>query len=246
MDLTPIKDILNLKKEAIISEAEGILADIETKWHKSKKFSYNLNDGNKVGVQTYDTHRKDVHWCARVSLFDKIDPVTQKAYFQKLYDFLGGSTYNLSETHSEFEKKYIHELESYRVWPHPLADDQQESSITYLAELIYKFPFPIQKRVFHELIHVSKDPVRRRLIIVSYAVDPSLFKDPPTNFVPAQYTSIESVTFDSDNNLKWQMCTCSNPGGLIPDWLSKISMPSAIAKDVPSFLNWAHSTKTDH
>lgn len=245
MYFQPIKDISNLKSADIILESESFIADIETKWDKSKTFSYNLNDGNRVCVQTYNTHRRNVHWCARVSLFDKIDPFIQEAYFQKLYDFLGGSTQDLSQTHSEFEKKYIHELESYRLWPHPLEDDKLESSITYLAELIYKFPFPIQKRMFHELIHVSKDPVRRRLIIVSYPVDPSLFKDPSTTLVPAQYTSIESVTFDSGGRLKWQMCTCSNPGGLIPDWLSRVSMPSAIAKDVPSFLNWAHSIKTD-
>ena len=36
----------------------------------------------------------------------------------------------------------------------------------------------------------------------------------------------------------WIMCTASDAKGVLPVWLQKPALPSAIAKDVPLFMEW--------
>lgn len=196
-----------------------------------------------VEVQTY--HKKGLNsdrWSARSSNLSELDNASKKKYYLNIRKFIVGSMSDLEQTHTHYEKKYIHELVHFSLKPISLAPNKNFKSFSYLAKLEYKFPFPLKRRVFYELIHICQSHDESESYIISLAVDPKRFEDDTNNMVHGTYTSIEKICYnDSTSNLEWIMCTCSSPGGFIPNWLTKISMNAAIAKDVPSFLNWSDS-----
>ena len=105
--------------------------------------------------------------------------------------------------------------------------------------MFYKFQFPLKKRVFHVLVHIVKAKDLKEAFVITLALDQSLFENKAHGFVLARYTSIEKIAFDEETNqLVWSMATCSSPGGYIPDIVTKMGLPPAVAKDVPHFLNW--------
>jgi len=166
----------------------------------------------------------------------------KRRYYSKLENYIVGSMTSLENTHTEYEKQYIHELVHYELKPITLKPNNDFETFTYLARLEYKFPFPLKRRVFFELIHICKSRTESLSYIISLSIDPACFQNESLHMVHARYTSIEKISYDkSTNDLEWKMATCSSPEGSIPDWLSRLSINAAIAKDVPSFLNWSDS-----
>lgn len=55
--------------------------------------------------------------------------------------------------------------------------------------------------------------------------------------VRGKYVSVECVK-ESDKGVEWLMATSSDAGGNIPRFMTNSSLPSSIAEDVPSFLQW--------
>jgi hypothetical protein len=64
------------------------------------------------------------------------------------------------------------------------------------------------------------------------------------SLVMAAYTSIERVRIlPSKRDVEWIMATASDAGGVLPQWMQNLAVPSAIAKDVELFLSWIPSTR---
>lgn len=244
MNSVPLKSITDLKSEHLTAEAEEIIKCIDKTWVKDKYFSYKLERKlETVGVQTF--HKDGLngdYWCARHSTLNELNTGDRIAYCSKLYTYIVGSMESLTDTHTEYEKRYIHELKDFDLKEMTLTANEKYDTFTYLARLYYKFPFPLKQRVFHELVHVCKSKTDSTVFIITLAIDPRCYAEESVNMVKARYTSIEQISFEeATNQLHWIMCTCSNAGGAIPNWLSKRSINAAIAKDVPCFLNWSDS-----
>lgn len=244
MNSKPLKSVRDIDSEELSNQAKNIIDSIEKIWKQDKNYMYKLNKLNcDVNVQTYHNDRlNDDYWCARVSRLKEINFKAKKDYFSKLEKYIVGSITCLEKTHTEYEKQYIHELVDYELKPITLTPNKDFDTFTYLARLEYKFPFPLKRRVFFELIHICKSRTESLSYIISLAIDPNCFQIENSQMVNARYTSVEKIFYDnSTDDLEWKMATCSNPGGSIPGWLSKLSINTAIAKDVPSFLNWSDS-----
>ncbi|CAG88092.1 DEHA2E12540p [Debaryomyces hansenii CBS767] len=244
MNSTPLKSISDLDSEDLCNQAKSITDSIEKTWKEDKKYTYKLNKLNSdINVQTYHNDRlNDDYWSARVSALKEVSFNDRKEYFSKLEEYIVGSMNCLEKTHTEYEKQYIHELVDYELKPITLKPNKDFDTFTYLARLEYKFPFPLKRRVFFELIHICKSRTESLSYVISLAIDPKFFQSESSRMVNARYTSVEKIFYgNSTDDLEWKMATCSTPGGSIPGWLSKLSINSAIAKDVPSFLNWSDS-----
>ena len=244
MNAIPLKSVNGLNSEELSNKAEKIINSIGKIWKTDKKYTYKLNKVNSnINVQTYHIDKLNGdYWCARVSTLKEIDVEDKRRYYSKLEKYIVGSISSLENTHTEYEKQYIHELVDYELKPITLTPNKDFETFTYLARLEYKFPIPLRRRVFFELIHICKSRMESLSYIISLPIDPTCFQSESLNIVHARYASIEKISYDkSTNDLEWLMATCSSPGGSIPDWLSKLSINKAIAKDVPSFLNWSDS-----
>lgn len=60
-----------------------------------------------------------------------------------------------------------------------------------------------------------------------------------TGYTRGKYVSVEHVAELPDGKVEWTMAVSSDPGGLVPKFISEMSMPSKISEDVPSFVKWA-------
>lgn len=244
MNSIPLKSVSDLDSEELCDQAKNITDSIEKIWKDDKKFTYKLNKLNRdVSVQTYHNDKlNDDYWCARVSRLKEVSFKDRKEYFSKLEKYIVGSMSSLENTHTEYEKQYIHELVDYELKPVTLTPNKDYDTSTYLARLEYKFPFPLKRREFFELIHICKSRTQSLSYIISLSIEPNCFQSESSQMVNARYTSVEKIFYDnSTDDLEWKMATCSTPGGSIPGWVSKLSINTAIAKDVPSFLNWSDS-----
>lgn len=239
MNSTPLKTIDYLDSQALLKESKQIIDSVTT-WKKSKLYNYDLVSGKKVAVQTYTSTINNDYWCARDSSLKELSHEKKQVY-QNLLKYIVGSTVDQHKTHTEYETKYVDEIYDYKLEPASLKNSD-ENTITYKGQMYYKFQFPLQRRIFHELVHIVKAKDESHAYVITLALDPSLFANKEPSFVPARYTSIEKIAYDEDKNeLVWSMATCSSPGGLVPDWITKMGLPPAVAKDVPHFLNWVAS-----
>lgn len=240
MNLTPIVDITSLDSQKLLAEAKQI-ADSIGSWKRKAQHTYTLKNKKLITVPVYATELNNNEWFARVSDFHEFDSGLKQRFYDFFVKYILGSTTDLTKTHSEYELKYIHEVYDYKVEPYELAGTDPATSFTYLLRSYYKFPSPLKKRIFYELVHIYKSPDSNEGYVITLALDPKNFLDPHSNdLVVAKYTSIERFSF-IDDKLNWLMCTCSTPGGWIPNWMVNLSITGAIAKDVPSFLDWAET-----
>lgn len=247
MNTAPLKGFSELDPDQLLEKSERIISSVNVNWTQDRTFKYKLNKEKQdsIHVDTFHKALYNEHWSARLSSLNNLSADEKRRYFDGLMKYLVGSIGDISKSHTQYEKNYIHELVDYDIMP---AEFPQKSSIMsdsggYLVELHYHFPFPLRKRVFYEMIYLCKNKAQDKAYIISLPVDPICFPEKGAiGNELGRYTSIEKISFDeSKNELTWLMCTCSSAGGLIPQWLTNFSLNHAIAKDVPSILNWIDS-----
>ncbi|EGW30576.1 uncharacterized protein SPAPADRAFT_143874 [Spathaspora passalidarum NRRL Y-27907] len=207
------------QRDTLVKESIAKIDSIN-KWHPSKTFNYSLESGGTVQVKTFKTTMNNQTWFARTS-------TVPKAYHDSLAKYIAGDS-EYGKTHSDYEKEYIHEITSVQC----TSLKQYSDGWNYQVKAEYDFGAFIKKRVFYELVDIYKGD--GFIYVISSAAKPG---SDETSSVVGTYDSIEKVSWEGDN-LMWTMATTSNPGGLIPGWLTNLSMPGAISKDVPSVLNW--------
>lgn len=111
-------------------------------------------------------------------------------------------------------------------------------------EMVHRLPSPLKDRVFPVLV-VSAQTGESSFIVVQIPISASDLQQLPTSvhcknrgMVVGVYTSVEYVYRQDNGFTEWIMATSSDAGGNIPLWLQEKAIPSAIAKDVPLFLQW--------
>lgn len=245
MNSRPLNDVSSLRSDQLLKEASTIMESIELSWTKGKRYSSEIGKLNfPVQTQTYvNESLNNDYWAARVTVLDhSISEEIKAQIYSNLNTYIVGSLHNLVNTHTEYEKQYIHELYDYELKSFSLnKTDENYESNTYMAKLYYKLPFPLKKRIFYELIHILLSKDGTHAYVISQAVEPSTMQETiQSGFVRGRYTSIEKVSYEN-GSLKWLMTTCSDPGGSVPNFITKFSILGAIVKDVPSFLTWSLS-----
>lgn len=242
MNSQPLKDLSKLSSKGLLEQSREIIESMATSWNRNKSYQFRYDD-QTITTQIYTKdHLNDDYWAGRITTWsDGFSKEFKQGLFSRFMKYGVGLLESLEESHTEYEKEYIDIFYGSKLKPFELEEtDPSYTSISYLAECYYDLGFPLKKRVFYELIHVLKSVDGSEAYVISLAVDPSHLTDSKSSFVHAVYTSIEKFTYQNEE-LSWKMCTCSDPGGLVPSYITKLSIKNAISKDVPSFLNWSRT-----
>ena len=249
---SPLSD-LKVDPQSVLKDAVSIV-DLVLSWSPGRTYSYKLKNKDKsaIEVATFSTKLyENVHWSARNTNLGKAFSADQLQKFKSYFDkyLIGSSDLKSSLTHTHYEKEYIHEIESVRVESVSLSEEYNVPEgfeyFAYTIQAIYKLQFPLKRRNFFELVLIYKSDTVS--YVVSIPINPQLFKEPnyaDSYAILAKYTSIEKVEYNPDSSIKWTMCTCSSPGGNIPDFIANLSINKVISQDVPSFLDWAASQES--
>ena len=97
--------------------------------------------------------------------------------------------------------------------------------------------FPASNRDFAFAILTAPVPASNRRAFLVISIPYSLPSE--TGYTRGKYVSVERVAELPDGKVEWTMAVSSDPGGLVPKFISEMSMPSKISEDVPSFVKWA-------
>lgn len=217
MDASIVKDIKSIDFEAIIPQAYS--------WVKSiNSWSHNRSHKEPASVVTEiytTTHEKDF-WVGRVTKLNEKQTETYKSKFDRY--LIGEVPINSSDNHTTREKEYMHDLYDYKI--EPVNDN------CYLTKTFYKLPFPLSKRTFHDIIYIHK--TAEYSMVISIPISTNILGS-DEGVVVGMYISVELVEV-IDGKLTWSMCTCSDPNGNVPYFITKLGVPGATCKDVPSFL----------
>lgn len=246
MNSTPLKSLEGITSQNLVKEAAN-LAELVLSWKLAGQFKYDVPQcPDKVVV---DIHVKEElnndYWVARVNEFEEVPNAGVASLWKQLLQYSIGSTESLDTCHTVYEEDYIEEIFKHNLHPYELPEPASGyHCFTYLTELFYKLQWPLKVRRFCNLVHIVKSPDEKRAFVISLAVDPSLIPNASkeTHFVDGQFTSVERLEYDGED-LQWLMTTCSDANGMVPGWIAKKALNSAIAKDVPSFMNWALKKK---
>lgn len=239
---------LSIDPQLVLDEAISIIDQVP-KWSQGKTFSYTLKTEQKSKLQVSTFSKKlyeNIHWSARSttfgSTFNEDQILNFKRYFEKY--LLGSFDLESLLSHTHYEKEYIHSIEDIKVEPVSFQNEfklpEGFEFFAYTTQAIYKLQFPLKRRNFFELVLIYKSS--DLFYVISLPIEPKLFKQPnysDSYAILAKYVSIEKVEYGSDSKIQWTMCTCSSPGGNIPDFLANMSISKVISEDVPSFLDWA-------
>jgi hypothetical protein len=133
-------------------------------------------------------------------------------------------------------------------------------------EMYHHIPFPMSNRVFNTLVITARYHTHGS-IVIQIPVDLSKF--PPTVMERSHqdiskkkyrtkepngtwkqsaalahgiYSSVERIKLDGEDII-WEMATASDAGGNIPEVMTKLALPSQIAKDVGFFLGWVEENR---
>ncbi|GAA5869060.1 hypothetical protein JCM3774_002463 [Rhodotorula dairenensis] len=220
-----------------LSSSPDAAADSARVWTKGKLHN---------GAQTYST--RSVHspppgsgdtegfkWHARKSIHDAtIDRVSYE-HFER----------GLLRDHSVNESKYIESCtEAKQI-------DVVKAGELEVWQTLYHLAFPASDRDFaFAILTVPVPPPppspalgpgsgsrRRAFVVISI---PYAHPTAP-GYTRGKYVSVEHVAERSDGKVEWTMAVSSDPGGLVPKFVSEMSMPSKVSEDVPSFVKWARS-----
>lgn len=206
-------------RQTLLADAQQILKSIPN-WNVGKTHYEHTNHATKI---THDTIDGD-YWCARHSVLKDL-PI------DKFKSAIIGTT-EIGFTHSDHELHYVHEIELMEVRN---IKKYEDNGWSYTIHAIYDFGFPLNKRLFNELVHVfvSNDEA----LVVSVPIEGEI------EGVLGSYVSVEEIKWGNGDSVEWTVATTSKPGGIVPDWVTRLSIGGAIAKDVPNVLEYIESKK---
>lgn len=117
-----------------------------------------------------------------------------------------------------------------------------------VREMLHNIPPPLNDRVFTVMVIWAKRPAKNDWLVVQLPVDPKglpgvKYQDRP-KITTGQYVSIErGELVDGGKNVKWQMGTASDAGGVLPMWAQKLGVPGAVVKDVGLFMQYCEDQR---
>lgn len=236
---------LDINAARIFAEAVPMIEAVP-QWHADKVFPCTLVDKTEVQVATYHAKVAGAHWCARITPTETWTPQQRTELWQNLDRYLVGEFDPVRNLHTHHEQKYIEDLEHLSVQPLPPQEAPAGyDAFAYTTQVVYRLQFPLSKRVFNEVVivyrsHGGAGP--KRAYIVTFPIAPRLFvggEEANRTHVVATYSSVEEVVYDpATTALRWTMATTASPNGFVPNFVANMGMNPAVAKDVPSFMNW--------
>ncbi|KAK9467759.1 hypothetical protein V1512DRAFT_118099 [Lipomyces arxii] len=166
------------------------------------------------GVTTYSTRMFGEKFFARIS-----------SHEQPFEWFKAG----LLEEHTKHEMMYIKELESYVEVD--TGDSPWQGVIAH-----YRYPPPLSDREIPEwILSIQPDPEVNEFFIISVPADTPI----SPSCTRGCYASVEHLIEHPDGKTRWTMAVAGEGGGIIPIWIQNMALPSAIARDVPSYIDWS-------
>ncbi|CAD1813492.1 hypothetical protein FOB58_005348 [Candida parapsilosis] len=215
----PLKEYsVDTPRQTLLKGAEHLLKSVPN-WNPGKTYYEDTKHVTKISHDTIDGD----YWCARRTALRDI-PI------DKFKSAIIGTT-EIGFTHSDHEINYVHEIESMQVRN---IQNYEDNGWSYTIHAIYDFGFPLNKRSFNELVHVFVSNDKALVVSVPIAGE--------VEGVLGSYVSVEEIKWDADS-VEWTVATTSKPGGIVPEWVTKLSIGGAIAKDVPNVLAYIESNK---
>ncbi|KAG9248432.1 hypothetical protein BJ878DRAFT_36336 [Calycina marina] len=131
-------------------------------------------------------------------------------------------------------------------------DNQTWTHITLVVvESIHKIPKPLKNRAF-PVVQIAADLGENEFVVVSIPLT-NFEKSPYAEYarsksvVIASYVSVERIRIlPETGEIEWLMATASNAKGVLPPWVQKLAMHSAITKDVDMFLAWIPTQRSGY
>ena len=119
-----------------------------------------------------------------------------------------------------------------------------------IEEMTHKIdPKPLKNRTFPVVQIAAELAGAQEFVVVSIPLT-DFAKSPYAEFardkslVVASYAAVERVrVLPSNGDVEWIMATASNAGGVLPQWMQNLAVPSAVAKDVEMFMSWISSQR---
>lgn len=117
-----------------------------------------------------------------------------------------------------------------------------------VREMLHNIPPPLNDRVFTVMVIWAKRPAKNDWLVVQLPLDrqglPGLKYEDRPKITTGQYVSIErGELVDGGKNVKWQMGTASDAGGILPMWAQKLGVPGAVVKDVGLFMQYCEEQR---
>ncbi|KAI0705863.1 hypothetical protein BC835DRAFT_1261215 [Cytidiella melzeri] len=208
LGITPVK-VDNLPPEDVLINQGRALIEGTSSWQKGKTFYKVVHTSSRPKVKG-----EPAGWYHRVS-----EHAAEEASFDELWDKLG-------KNKGENEVNYVKEVKKATLV-------KQISPTQAIWSMYYKFSPPVSPRVFTVLqtIQFNETSPRNGMIVsipVDLSPDPSLAKMEEKG-VKARYASIELLTELEGGKTEWKMATTSRAEGLIPQFLTELSMPGSIS-----------------
>lgn len=241
MNSTPLRSLEGITSEKLVKEAAAIAEQVPS-WKLGGQYKYDVPQCPEkvvVDIHVRENFNSD-YWVSRVNEFEEVPNDSVPKLWQHILKYSIGSTESLDTCHTFYESDYIEEIFDYKLTPYELPDPAPGfQCFSYLTELFYKLQWPLKVRRFCNLVHVVRTEDGKKAYVISLAIHPSLIPNASKdlNFVDGQFSSVERLEYDGED-LQWIMTTCSDANGFVPGWIAKKALNSAIAKDVPSFMNW--------
>lgn len=223
----------------IVSEAQTKINSTDT-WKNGKVYQNGI-----VATKSHQFPGERFKWHLRESYHNVLEH--DSSVQSDLNGIEWDMFYNtLFVNHTENEVKYIESCES----AHKLRVIKQGSAEIWRT--CYKLNFPMSNRDFVFLIitqETTPDPTGPRSFLI---ISVPILHPIQSGHTRGKYISIEEVKeviFDNDDDqlerkrIKWKMITQSDAGGMVPTLISDLALPSKISEDVPSFLEFARSSK---
>lgn len=117
-----------------------------------------------------------------------------------------------------------------------------------VREMLHNIPPPLNDRVFTVMCIWAKRPARNDWLVIQLPVSPRglqgvKYQDRP-KITTGQYVSVErGELIDGGKNVKWQMGTASDAGGILPQWAQNLGVPGAVVKDVGLFMQYCEEQR---
>ncbi|KAI5956961.1 hypothetical protein KGF54_000580 [Candida jiufengensis] len=213
----PLKEYsIDTPRQFLLEESEKILKSIPN-WEKGKSYYQDTSYPVETSHKTIDGN----YWCARETELKNID-------VEKFKNCIIGTT-EIGFTHSNHELNYVHPIQEMIVND---LKKYEDNGWSYTIHALYNFGFPLTKRYFNELVHVFV--ANDRALIISVPIKGK------EDGVLGTYISIEEIKWTA-HSVNWIVATTSSAGGMIPDFLTKMSLGGELVKDVPEVLAYINS-----
>lgn len=234
MNTTPVPEPPPL---ALTVATSHKMVDELLSWKIDKTYNFEIptTDGvANIKVTTRHSPRNvEEYWVLRQVDFSQVGENVEELHY-KLIRYHTGSMTDVETCHWGYEKEYYTAI--YQADIEPWRDNTvlDDNLAVFRVTRRYRYPFPLSNRVFFHAGYVSKRD--QELLVVQLPLQPY----GTNNDTVGRYKLVDRIRYDpKKKQLTWEFVSAVHPGGLVPDALMRVALPSIIARDVPAFFKWA-------